>query len=42
VLHYQVRYRGQRTGNATATTLMDTPSVRGTTADVQHITVRRN
>jgi hypothetical protein len=42
VLHYQVRYRGHRSGAATVTTLMDTPSVRGTTADLQHITVRRN
>jgi hypothetical protein len=41
VLHYRVGYKGQDRGNATITTLMDTPSVRGTTADVQHITVRR-
>jgi hypothetical protein len=41
VLHYQVRFRGTERGNATVTTLMDTPAVRGTTADVKHITVRR-
>ena len=42
VLHYRVGFRGQDRGNATVTTLMDSPSVRGTTADVQHITVRRH
>ncbi len=41
VLHYRVGFRGQGHGNATITTLMDSPSVRGTTADVQHVTVRR-
>jgi hypothetical protein len=41
VLHYRVGYKGQDRGNATITTLMDTASVRGTTADVQHIAVRR-
>ena len=42
VLHYRVRFKGQDHGNATVTTLMDTPAVRGTTADVQHITVTRH
>ena len=42
VLHYRVGFRGQDRGNASVTTLMDSPSVRGTTADVQHITVRRH
>ncbi len=41
VLHYRVGYRGEAPGDATITTLVDSPSVRGTTADVQHITVRR-
>ena len=41
VLHYRVGFKGQDRGDATVTTLVDTPSVRGTTADVQHITVRR-
>ncbi len=41
-LHYQVRFRGHDHGDATVTTLMDTPAVRGTTADVHHITVTRH
>jgi hypothetical protein len=42
VLHYRVGYRGHDRGDGTVTTLVDTPSVRGTTADVQHVTVRRH
>ena len=40
-LHYRVTFNGHHRGDATVTTLMDTPAVRGTTADVHHITVTR-